>query len=125
MSTSKPLITDSIIEAARWLQQGQLLAYPTESSSANNCLASKTITTTSNPIASNGQSSQSNLKPSSNAILIPEHLMPVYEQLDWHGQDLDGLLNTIEMTPAQLIAHLMELELLGVISVQGGRYLRV
>ena len=31
MSTSKPLITDSIIEAARWLQQGQLLAYPTES----------------------------------------------------------------------------------------------
>lgn len=31
MSTSKPLITDSVIEAARWLQQGQLLAYPTES----------------------------------------------------------------------------------------------
>ena len=101
------------------------LTHSTESSSANNCLASKTITTTSNPIASNGQSSQSNLKPSSNAILIPEHLMPVYEQLDWHGQDLDGLLNTIEMTPAQLIAQLMELELLGVISVQGGRYLRV
>mgnify|MGYP003614434439 FL=1 len=31
MSTSKPLITDSVVEAARWLQQGQLLAYPTES----------------------------------------------------------------------------------------------
>ena len=31
MSTSKPLITDSVIEAARWLQGGQLLAYPTES----------------------------------------------------------------------------------------------
>lgn len=28
---SKPLITDSVIEAAHWLQQGQLLAYPTES----------------------------------------------------------------------------------------------
>ena len=28
---SKPLITDSVVEAARWLQQGQLLAYPTES----------------------------------------------------------------------------------------------
>ena len=31
MSTSKPLITDSVVEAARWLQDGQLLAYPTES----------------------------------------------------------------------------------------------
>ena len=31
MSTSKPLITDSVVKAARWLQQGQLLAYPTES----------------------------------------------------------------------------------------------
>lgn len=31
MSTSKALITDSVIEAAHWLQQGQLLAYPTES----------------------------------------------------------------------------------------------
>ena len=31
MSTSQPLITDSVVEAARWLQQGQLLAYPTES----------------------------------------------------------------------------------------------
>lgn len=31
MSISKALITDSVIEAAHWLQQGQLLAYPTES----------------------------------------------------------------------------------------------
>ena len=31
MSTSKALITDSVIEAAHWLQKGQLLAYPTES----------------------------------------------------------------------------------------------
>ena len=28
---SKPLITDSVVEAARWLQKGPLLAYPTES----------------------------------------------------------------------------------------------
>ena len=101
--------------------------HSTESLSANNRIASKAITTTSNSIVHNSQSPQSNLKPSSNAnaIVIPEHLTPVYEQLDWHGQDLDGLLNTIEMTPAQLIGQLMELELLGVISVQGGRYLRV
>ena len=31
MSTSKPLITDSVIEAALWLQGRHLLAYPTES----------------------------------------------------------------------------------------------
>ena len=31
MSISKALITDSVVEAARWLQKGQLLAYPTES----------------------------------------------------------------------------------------------
>ena len=72
-----------------------------------------------------GQSPQSNIKSSSNAIVIPEHLTQVYEQLDWHGQDLDVLLGTTNLTPPQLIGQLMELELLGVISVQGGRYLRV
>ena len=86
----------------------------------------------SNPLNTNrtstttiGQSPQSNLKSSSNAIVIPEHLTQVYEQLDWHGQDLDALLITTNLTPPQLIGQLMELELLGVISVQGGRYLRV
>ena len=72
-----------------------------------------------------GQSLQSNIKSSSNATVIPEHLTQVYEQLDWHGQDLDALLMTTNLTPPQLIGQLMELELLGVISVQGGRYLRV
>lgn len=78
-------------------------------------LSSKTI----------NQSPQSNLKPSSHTSVIPEHLALIYEQLDWHGQDLDALLNTTDMSAAQLIGQLMELELLGVISVQGGRYLRV
>lgn len=72
-----------------------------------------------------GQSPQANIKSPSNAIVIPEHLTQVYEQLDWHGQDLDALLMTTNLTPPQLIGQLMELELLGVISVQGGRYLRV
>ena len=31
MSQSAPLITDSVIQAAKWLKEGQLLAYPTES----------------------------------------------------------------------------------------------
>ena len=78
-------------------------------------LSSKTI----------NQSPQSNLKPSSHTSVIPEHLALIYEQLDWHGQDLDALLNTTDISAAQLIGQLMELELLGVISVQGGRYLRV
>ena len=72
-----------------------------------------------------GQSPQSNIKSSSNTIVIPEHLAQVYEQLDWHGQDLDALLITTNLTPPQLIGQLMELELLEIISVQGGRYLRV
>ena len=58
-------------------------------------------------------------------VTIPEHLTAVYEQLDWHGQDLDALLLTTNLVPAQLIGQLMELELLGAISEQGGRYLRV
>lgn len=57
--------------------------------------------------------------------IIPEHLTIVYEQLDWHGQDLDALLVSTKSTAPELIGQLMELELLGAISVQGGRYLRV
>ena len=56
---------------------------------------------------------------------ISSHLTAVYEQLDWHGQDLDALLISTELAPPELIGQLMELELLGVIGVQGGRYLRL
>ena len=31
MSSSAPFVTDSVVQAAHWLNQGQLLAYPTES----------------------------------------------------------------------------------------------
>ena len=31
MSQPTPLITNSAIQAAKWLKEGQLLAYPTES----------------------------------------------------------------------------------------------
>ena len=89
-------------------------------SQSTNSLNTETLST-----KSINQSPQSNLKPSSHTSVIPEHLALIYEQLDWHGQDLDALLNTTDMSAAQLIGQLMELELLGVISVQGGRYLRV
>ena len=59
------------------------------------------------------------------SISIPEHLAALFEKLDWHGQDLDALILSTDLAPAQLIGELMELELMGVISEQGGRYLRV
>ena len=65
---------------------------------------------------------QKNPAPS---ISIPAHLTALFEKLDWHGQDLDALILSTSLAPAQLIGALMELELMGVISVQGGRYLRV
>ncbi|WP_058369788.1 DNA-processing protein DprA [Psychrobacter sp. ENNN9_III] len=79
----------------------------------------------SRPATATHYSQSSTLKPSSSTIDVAEHLQSVYDQLDWHGQDLDALLVTTKMAPPQLIGQLMELELLGVISVQGGRYLRV
>ena len=59
------------------------------------------------------------------SITIPEHLTALFEQLDWHGQDLDALIIATNLAPAQLIGQLMELELVGAITVQGGRYLRI
>ncbi len=61
-----------------------------------------------------------NLSPAT----IPDHLDAVYQQLDWHGQDLDALLLSTALTPPELIGQLMELELLGAVNEQGGRYLR-
>lgn len=59
------------------------------------------------------------------AVAVPEHLTAVYEQLDWHGQDLDALIIATKLSAPLLLGQLMELELLGVIEVQGGRYFRI
>ncbi|WP_174668357.1 DNA-processing protein DprA [Psychrobacter sp. DAB_AL32B] len=72
-----------------------------------------------------GQPLASNIKSPPSTVVVPEHLTLAYEQLDWHGQDLDALIVTTKLAPPQLIGQLMELELLGVVSVHGGRYLRV
>ena len=98
---------------------------PTDLSTLNSRQISKPSEPANLSALANGQLSSSNMKPSPIAIVVPEHLTLVYEQLDWHGQDLDALLVSTNLTPPQLIGQLMELELLGVISVQGGRYLRV
>ena len=59
------------------------------------------------------------------SITVPEHLTTLFEKLDWHGQDLDALILVTDLVPAQLIGQLMELELLGAVTVQGGRYSRI
>jgi len=78
-----------------------------------------------NSIKSTSQQSSSEIKPASSKVVVPEHLTAIYEQLDWHGQDLDALISATNLAPPQLIGQLMELELMGLISEQGGRYLRV
>ena len=55
---------------------------------------------------------------------IPTNLLPLYQQLDWVGQDLDQLAQSAATSAAELTAQLMELELLGLCMQQGGRYLR-
>ena len=83
----------------------------------------RSVDTSSKPItkqfANNGQAHVTS------TIDVHKHLIAVYEQLDWHGQDLDALLISTSVTAPELIGQLMELELLGIIGVQGGRYLRV
>lgn len=71
------------------------------------------------------QTSLSESKAPSKAVVVPEHLKGIYELLDWHGQDLDALLISTKLATPQLISQLMELELLGAINEQGGRYARV
>ena len=94
-------------------------------STLNRSQTEKPSENVSSSTADTGKLASSNIKPSPSAIVVPEHLMLVYEQLDWHGQDLDALIIATKLATPQLIGQLMELELLGIISVQAGRYLRV
>lgn len=64
-------------------------------------------------------------KASPKVLSVPDHLNPIYQVLDWHGQDLDALVMATKITTPELIGQLMELELIGAIREQGGRYLRV
>lgn len=87
--------------------------------------SSNVVETASRSTVATSCLASSNVKVSPSPIVVPEHLTLVYEQLDWHGQDLDALIIATKLATPQLIGQLMELELLGIISVQGGRYLRV
>lgn len=55
---------------------------------------------------------------------IPEHLVNLYQSLDWVGQDIDQLVLYHSQPVAELTSSLMELELLGLCMQQSGLYLR-
>lgn len=55
---------------------------------------------------------------------LPQHLLRLYNQLDWVGQDLDHLSSHLEQDVSSLTGQLMELELLGLSTQQAGMFLR-
>lgn len=55
---------------------------------------------------------------------IPEHLIGLYQSLDWVGQDIDQLVIQHHVPVSELTSSLMELELLGLCMQQSGLYLR-
>ncbi|ATO19302.1 DNA-protecting protein DprA [Acinetobacter sp. LoGeW2-3] len=58
------------------------------------------------------------------SIQIPQHLIPLYNQLDWIGQDLDQISIQLSQDVSTITAQLMELELLGFSTQQAGIFLR-
>ena len=55
---------------------------------------------------------------------IPSHLISLYKQLDWVGQDIDQLTAILNLDIATLTGYLMELELSGLCMQQSGLYVR-
>lgn len=58
-------------------------------------------------------------------ITVPTHLQAIYAHIDWRGIDLDNLAVKLGKDVQTLLVQLMELELMGLVMTQGGRYLRV
>ena len=58
------------------------------------------------------------------APVIPEHLVTLYQSMDWVGQNIDQLALQHALPIADLTSALMELELLGLCMQQSGLYLR-
>lgn len=58
-------------------------------------------------------------------VTLPTHLQAIYAHIDWKGIDLDSLAVKLGKDVQTLLVQLMELELMGLVMAQGGRYLRV
>ncbi len=56
---------------------------------------------------------------------LPPHLDKLFANIDWTGVDIDKLISMLNLDTQTLLGQLMELELLGLIRQQGGRYVRV
>ncbi len=56
---------------------------------------------------------------------LPPHLDKLFANIDWTGVDFDKLIAILQLDTQTLLGQLMELELLGLIRQQGGRYVRV
>ena len=59
------------------------------------------------------------------SVAVPEHLLGVAQCLSREPQDLDKLVMSTQLPTGELLAKLMELELLGAVSAVGGRYVVV
>ncbi|HFQ3065717.1 TPA: DNA-processing protein DprA [Acinetobacter baumannii] len=72
------------------------------------------------------QSQQQNQteEANTNTPEIPEHLIDLYQSLDWVGQNIDQLVIHHNVPVSELTSSLMELELLGLCMQQSGLYLR-
>ncbi|MDV7504449.1 DNA-processing protein DprA [Acinetobacter baumannii] len=72
------------------------------------------------------QSQQQNQteETNTNTPEIPEHLIDLYQSLDWVGQNIDQLVVHHNIPVSELTSSLMELELLGLCMQQSGLYLR-
>ena len=75
--------------------------------------------------ATNSAFDDSLKSPPTSQVDIPAHLTQLFAQLDWSGQDLDALITATDLDTPSALSQLMELELLGVVTQQGGRYFRV
>lgn len=58
-------------------------------------------------------------------VHLSDPLKKLYALIDWSGTDVDTLVSKLALDTQSILGQLMELELMGLIMQQGGRYVRV
>ncbi len=104
-----------VIEDLRYQQMQPIVTPKTTENKASN--------PTNNQVEQNEPPTSSKL-PLANTEL-PPHLDKLFANIDWTGVDIDKLITMLQLDTQTLLGQLMELELLGLIRQQGGRYVRV
>ncbi len=103
-----------VVEDLRYQQIQPIVTPKTAEKKANS--------TTNNQVEQNEPPTSSKL-PLANTEL-PAHLDKLFANIDWRGVDIDKLIINLQLDTQTLLGQLMELELLGLIRQQGGRYVR-